>query len=303
MNSRWRPRLELSLVILTMASVAGLVWQASVAANLRQKNEALNLRSQELLRLRRENAELKKSLSPKDIAERMRQENLETRKLKAEIDELKKRLAQVARAQTSEPPRSLAASATPYYPTNEVVPLPVAADTPQNLFAGALQQLANADPRVRSQGIRALTEQITTALRAVEQLPAAQRTEALTQLGAEVGVAFPALLERLKDTDPLVRSDAAWAFGTIQLHPETTVPALASSLEDSDPRVRLIAASALGEYGTDASTALAALYKAAQDRDPNVREAANASLRQIVPPTLPPMPGAPQGQVGVMEGN
>lgn len=301
MNSRWRPRLELCLVILTVASVAGLVWQSRVAAGLRQKNEALTLKSQELLRLRRENADLKKGLSPKDAAEKVRQESLETRKLKAEIDALKAKVALLSKSQTNEQPRSMASVSAPA--PQEVAEPPATPEAPQSLFSSALQQLSNADPQVRSQGIRTLTEQITTAMRSVEQLPPAQRAEALAHLGAEVGTAFPALLERLKDADPLVRSDAAWAFGTIQLQPETTVPALASILEDSDPRVRLIAASALGEYGADASAALAALVKAAQDPNPNVREAANASLRQIVPQNMPPMPGAAQELPNPVEGN
>jgi HEAT repeat protein len=61
--------------------------------------------------------------------------------------------------------------------------------------------------------------------------------------------AIPALMEALKDTDPSVRQEAAFALGNIPRDMRVAVPALIDALRDKDDSVRKNAIQSLGSIG------------------------------------------------------
>jgi HEAT repeat protein len=88
-----------------------------------------------------------------------------------------------------------------------------------------------------------------------------------------------------RDSDPLVRAEAAWALGKHAPADGSIAPALAHALEDADPAVRANAAAAI--YRTARSAKAIAPYAGALarllvDPDPGVR--ANAALALGVDP-------------------
>jgi len=130
-------------------------------------------------------------------------------------------------------------------------------------------------------------------------------------------VVIPALLAALKDSDPLVRRDAAEALGDfgkaaksavasliqalddpdwqaqtgaigglgrIGEQREVVLPMLVKKLHDQNRIVRRCAGFALGDLGGQA--AFEALLKATDDPDDSVREAVFQSLKRIDPEAL-----------------
>jgi HEAT repeat protein len=76
----------------------------------------------------------------------------------------------------------------------------------------------------------------------------------LVKLGAK---AVPVLIETLKsDTEPRVRSQAAWALGEIGPAAKEATPELVRALDDAEPGVAGEAASALAKLGTPAGAKL-----------------------------------------------
>ena len=90
--------------------------------------------------------------------------------------------------------------------------------------------------------------------------------------------ATPALMEALKDHEPEVRSQAAYAIGNIPGDMRVAVPALVEALHDRDDSVRRATAQSLGNIGQSPELAVPALIAALQDKDESVREHAASSL-------------------------
>jgi DUF2961 family protein/HEAT repeat protein len=102
--------------------------------------------------------------------------------------------------------------------------------------------------------------------------------------GADAAGAAGEVVEALKDSDPQVRSAAAWALSQIGPAGAAAVPALAASLTDPNAWVRSIAAVALREMGDRALPAVPALVKALRDPEPFVRAPAADAIAKIGPP-------------------
>jgi len=90
-------------------------------------------------------------------------------------------------------------------------------------------------------------------------------------------LAVPILIEALRDSEWMIRYEAAIALG--YLGDRTAVPALIQLLRDSKSCVRTVAAGALGKLQDP--EAVPALIEALEDRDSWVREAACSALGNI----------------------
>jgi HEAT repeat protein len=72
-----------------------------------------------------------------------------------------------------------------------------------------------------------------------------------SELGPKIQPAVPELIRHLKDKDPEVRSQCAWALGVIGVHAKSSLPALNAALKDSDDRVRKAAQNAIDAIRND----------------------------------------------------
>ena len=90
--------------------------------------------------------------------------------------------------------------------------------------------------------------------------------------------AGPALLERLKDSDPSVRFHAATALGRIGN--AEAVPALLAALEEQDLFARFATFTALHRIGTNAPSAWAAIVRGLENGNARVREGTVFALRE-----------------------
>jgi HEAT repeat protein len=106
-----------------------------------------------------------------------------------------------------------------------------------------IQQLKNADPKVRQEAVFALGV-----------------------IGADAEEAVPEVCKLLKDPEPRVRCDATLAL--LKMYPASrkTAPELAGVLEDKVPLARINAAITLHRLGQDARPAVPALLKALADK-------------------------------------
>jgi HEAT repeat protein len=101
----------------------------------------------------------------------------------------------------------------------------------------------------------------------------------------EEGVA--ALVRALSDDHWLVRSGAACGLGRVTSAGPVAIPALLEAVKDKDPYVRTNAAWALGQTATLAgraglaSTVRQALMGALEDNDHDVRTEANGALEAL----------------------
>jgi HEAT repeat protein len=127
-----------------------------------------------------------------------------------------------------------------------------------------------------------------SSARAVEQLKSAEprerweATKALGDLGPEVELAAPALIEALKSEQvPGLRWGYVWALGQIGPAAPGVVDALAEALSDPDDHVRHEAATALGNMGRAARSALPALEAARGDRNSVVDEAIEVAIQSV----------------------
>jgi HEAT repeat protein len=104
--------------------------------------------------------------------------------------------------------------------------------------------------------------------------------EGLGMLSPTPQAAAPALVERLDDRDPAIRTGAAVVLSRIA--PGRAVPALIASLRESDFALRREAARALGKLGPEARAAIPALMAMAREAgdDDNDDEDANRYTRQ-----------------------
>ncbi|MBX7168553.1 MAG: HEAT repeat domain-containing protein [Pirellulales bacterium] len=87
-------------------------------------------------------------------------------------------------------------------------------------------------------------------------------SDALGRIGE---AAIPALLEALRDPDPLVRAEAVRALARMGPEAEPALDALIAALQDGDKGVRRAAAGAIGQIGPAAKKAIPALVQALRD--------------------------------------
>ena len=102
---------------------------------------------------------------------------------------------------------------------------------------------------------------------------------ALTRLPNTVS-AIPALIEALKDPDPVVRDNAVDALAV--QHPGDVVGPLTRALRDPDANSRRRAADTLARIGRDTESAWPGLIELLKDENAQVRKAANAALRRLL---------------------
>ncbi|MGD0578603.1 MAG: DUF2961 domain-containing protein [Bryobacteraceae bacterium] len=127
-------------------------------------------------------------------------------------------------------------------------------------------------------------------LRQLGRASEADRPELLRAIGAFGEDAAPAVADVAKalgDSNPLVRSAAAWALSQMSAAAASAVPALERSLADPNPRVRSLSAVALRAMGPKAVEAIPGLVKALDDQSPCVRALAADTLGNIGPAAKP----------------
>lgn len=110
----------------------------------------------------------------------------------------------------------------------------------------------------------------------------AGRLRAIGSFGADAAPALSELTAALRDTDPGVRSAAAWAITQMGAAGRPAAPALAQSLSDENPRLRNLSAIALRSMGA-AAAAVPGLVKALTDSETSVRALAADALGNIGP--------------------
>ncbi len=101
---------------------------------------------------------------------------------------------------------------------------------------------------------------------------------ALGAFGEDAGPAVPSVTAALDDSDPEVRSAAAWAFSQIGPNGAAAAPALGKSLSDTSPQVRILAALAVRAMGPTGAPAIPDLIRALKDPVGNVRASAASAL-------------------------
>ncbi len=89
------------------------------------------------------------------------------------------------------------------------------------------------------------------------------------------------LIEKLQDSDPMVRIHAAMLVGAMGDDAEPAVPALVELLQFGDVQDRRLAALTLGEIGPAAEEAIPALFAAVDDDDEAVSEMAETALELV----------------------
>ena len=118
------------------------------------------------------------------------------------------------------------------------------------------------------------------------QASPAERPDVLRAIGAFGQDATPAtnvVTRALSDSDPQVRTAAAWALSQTGTKSAAAVPALAKALADVNPRVRTLAAIALEAMGPTAAPAVPNLVEALSDLVDYVRVPAADALGAMGP--------------------
>jgi HEAT repeat protein len=104
------------------------------------------------------------------------------------------------------------------------------------------------------------------------------------------------LIEALKDQDPAVRSEAAWALAGTGPAAKAAVPALIESVEDRNLEVCRYATYALKNAGAKSPAIIPALIKLLKHPDRAIREVATEALVNIGAPAVPPLVRLLMGQ-------
>lgn len=89
--------------------------------------------------------------------------------------------------------------------------------------------------------------------------------DSLARIGDQ---SLPVLISALRDSDPIVRSNAAKGIARLGEAAQAAVPALINALSDSDRTVRLSAARALGQIGPGAASAIPQLAESMRETEP-----------------------------------
>jgi len=152
----------------------------------------------------------------------------------------------------------------------------------ESAIPALIKALDNADPRVR----------YTAALALSGVKSAEQRYPEFGELTKPVipvlpKQVIPILINALKDQDPVVRSDAAWALAGIGAQAKAAAPALIESVEDRDLEVRRYAAYALKNVGGKSPAVIHALIKLLKHPDQGIQDVANEALVNIGETAVP----------------
>ncbi|MCI0639525.1 MAG: HEAT repeat domain-containing protein [Gemmataceae bacterium] len=150
---------------------------------------------------------------------------------------------------------------------------------------GLAYATADSDLQVRMQALSALQRLGPGAKLAAPKVVAAlgdandnvRRTAlyTLARIGGEAEAVLPALTKLAKDPDVQIRTTVLQMLPT---YGKDALPLVLDSLRDAEPRVRMQAAFALGRVSGDLSKAVPKLGELVQDADPVVRAAAVAAL-------------------------
>jgi HEAT repeat protein len=115
--------------------------------------------------------------------------------------------------------------------------------------------------------------------------PDVRRTAALSLGKIALSEAVPALVQALRDRDPVVRQHSAWALGSIgEEAREKAAAALLTLLADPSPGVAETAGQAIGQLGAS-QPVVALLIKGLQQPAPNARRAAVRALAWLEAPS------------------
>ncbi len=98
---------------------------------------------------------------------------------------------------------------------------------------------------------------------------------------------IPILIKALKDQDPVVRSDAAWALAGIGAPAKAAATALIESVEDRDLEVCRYAACALKNVGGKSPAVIHALIRLLKHPDQGIQDVANEALVNIRETAVP----------------
>lgn len=109
----------------------------------------------------------------------------------------------------------------------------------------------------------------------------------LGYIGPQAKAAIPALIEKLKEEDELLRSSAEWALREIG---PSSVPSLIRSLKDKDIQLRRGVLRAFKRMGNMAIDAVPALIEAVKDKDIVFRKDAVAALGHVTLETKDSVP-------------
>lgn len=121
---------------------------------------------------------------------------------------------------------------------------------------------------------------LTKALKDTDDVVRIQAAQALGRMGENAKAAVPALIENLNDKESMVSSWSAYALGQINSEPEKTVAALVQRIADQDEDVASAAAWSLGAFALRAKKAVPTLIEALKHESVLVRvNAAQALLR------------------------
>ena len=134
----------------------------------------------------------------------------------------------------------------------------------KDAVSALIQSLQDQDEWVRSNtawalgmigipvAIKAVEGEVPVLIKALQDQEASKSVHVMAawtlgNIGEGAVDAVPALMQALKDQNPDVRNNAAWALAKIG---EDAVPALIQALQDQDSQVHANAVLALGEIGT-----------------------------------------------------
>ena len=101
-------------------------------------------------------------------------------------------------------------------------------------------------------------------------------------LGVEAKAAHALLIAACRDSDAVVRRDAARLLSNVKVPPEAAVPVLSQlMLHDANYEVRSMAAYSLGQLGPTAQAAIPALRQATNDSYEGTRDWARKALERV----------------------
>jgi predicted Zn finger-like uncharacterized protein len=159
-------------------------------------------------------------------------------------------------------------------PTRDDAPMFIAAlqDENRRVRGCALEELAKMGPEARPAAAK--LAEILKAKETDAELRQ-QAARCLGQIGAAAATqGVPALVEALKDPEPIIREAAADALGKFGVEARTTASSLLAMLADKETTVRRAALGALAQIGPEAKETLPKLKPALKDADPESRRRA-----------------------------
>ena len=145
-------------------------------------------------------------------------------------------------------------------------------ETVKASVVSALTKIGKAHPEVNTEIVKMLVGEDWRFWRHVKAL--------LQAIGPP---AVPALIEGLKDTEPMMRERCAFTLAEMEPVPVSAIPALLRTAADEVPNVRMRAVFALGRFGPVAGIAMPRLIKAVKDKERSVRTEAIRALGNMGP--------------------